>query len=177
MFSDLMSRGGPVMWPLLICSILTVLTAAERLFAFACILRRGFSRRFVEAARARPGKNLSAKLEEEAQTLIAKLNTRLSVLDTVVTLAPMLGILGTVTGIIGSFNLLSDSGVGGTDPSAVSSGIAEALITTAAGLIVSMCALVPFNFFRARVIAAARELESAAHYEMSEECGVRSVEF
>ena len=95
--------------------------------------------------------------------MISRLGKRLSILDTMVTLAPMLGILGTVTGIIGSFHLLGTAEAG-ADPASVSVGIAEALVTTATGLIVSMTALVPFNMFKSRLLKWARTLERAARH-------------
>ena len=70
----------------------------------------------------------------------------LNVLDTIITLSPLLGILGTVSGIIGSFELLGDMGI--QDPKAVTGGIAQALITTAAGLSVAIVTLIPYNLFR-----------------------------
>jgi biopolymer transport protein ExbB len=70
-------------------------------------------------------------------------------LSTVITGAPMLGILGTVLGIIASFHLLSESAETVT-PRAVSGGIAEALLTTAAGLVIALIVLLPYNIFRAQ---------------------------
>ncbi len=84
----------------------------------------------------------------------------LGILDTIITMAPLLGILGTVTGIIQSFDLLGASEIG--DPKSVISGIAQALITTAAGLTVALVTLIPFNYLVARVERAARHLEQVA---------------
>ena len=80
-------------------------------------------------------------------------------LSTIITAAPMLGILGTVLGIISSFEILSTKMSSG-DPRAVSAGIAEALITTAAGLVVAVVALFPYNAFRAQVDRTLTRLES-----------------
>ncbi len=85
-------------------------------------------------------------LESAAHAEVRRLARGLGILDTIVTLAPMLGILGTVTGIITAFNLMGTSGT--DDPAGIASGIAEALITTAAGLVVSMVALIPLNVGR-----------------------------
>ena len=70
-------------------------------------------------------------------------------LYTIVTVAPLLGILGTVLGIIDSFDLLSDAGI--QNPQAVLGGIAQALITTAAGLTVAVISLLPMNYFLSRL--------------------------
>lgn len=80
-------------------------------------------------------------------------------LSAIITAAPMLGILGTVTGIIQSFRLL---GVGGpiTDPVSVAGGIAEALITTAFGLIIALATLFPYTIFRARADRCLARLEA-----------------
>ncbi len=72
------------------------------------------------------------------------------ILSTIITAAPLIGILGTVTGIIQSFELLGESQMV-TDPREVSAGIAQALITTAAGLIVSLITLFPYMLFRANI--------------------------
>ena len=83
----------------------------------------------------------------------------MGVLDTVVTLAPLLGLLGTVTGIMSAFNAVGESGL---DPSAVSGGIGEALIATACGLAVAMTCLIPYNYFTAKVERLKFELETAS---------------
>ncbi len=188
-----MERGGMVMWPLLFCSLLAGAVVLERLWVFlSCAVSEKRSRRKVEAVYAEliAGRvdaamalgqeagpiglflstglkhrecGLAQGLEEAGQQVLERLRRRLSILDTLVTLSPMLGILGTVTGIIGSFHLLGASDVG-ADALAVSSGIAEALLTTAAGLVVSMTALVPFNIFKAQVMQWARKLEQAGRH-------------
>lgn len=66
-----------------------------------------------------------------------RLEKNMQILELIITIAPLLGLLGTVTGIISSFNVLG-SLAGVSDPAALSLGIAEALITTAAGLIVAI---------------------------------------
>ena len=80
-------------------------------------------------------------------------------LDTIITLAPLLGLLGTVTGMMGSFSL-----IGGelSTPGAITGGIAEALIATAFGLGIAITSLIPFNFLNTKMEAANTELESAA---------------
>lgn len=73
----------------------------------------------------------------------------LSVLDTVITLGPLLGLLGTIIGMIDSFGIMADQGMG--QPHAVTGGVAEALICTASGIFVAISILVPYNFFLSRV--------------------------
>jgi biopolymer transport protein ExbB len=84
----------------------------------------------------------------------------INLLDTIVTVAPLLGILGTVLGIIDSFNLLSDAGI--QNPQAVLGGIAVALITTAAGLTVAVISLLPMNFFMSNLQKKADEISDFA---------------
>lgn len=165
-----MERGGWVMWPLAICAFVTLfLTFNKALQWGAFLLSRklgadawhqvvstlpeaSLPERFLKTspyvqiynrAKAATDMPFAEALTYEAQKVVRRLEFGLGLLDTIVTLAPMLGILGTVTGIIASFNLLGASA--GADPTAVSSGIAEALITTATGLIVSILALLPLN--------------------------------
>ena len=81
-------------------------------------------------------------------------------LDTVITSAPLLGILGTVLGIIDSFELLAARS--DVDPLAVSGGVSEALITTATGLVIALLVIFPYNVFRARLRIRLESLERAA---------------
>jgi len=198
---DLFNKGGVVMWPLLACSLVAATVAIERLLYFwrdrrdtaACggqaerIIDRAAEGRFDAAAelgrdaRCAAGRVLAEGLKHRAYGLhdtletaadveIDRLRHGLSVLDTIITLAPMLGILGTVTGIIRSFHLLGAGGV--ENPTAVTGGIAEALITTAAGLVVAIFTLVPFNYCVSQVKRRARLLEQIMHrFEMACERG------
>lgn len=85
---------------------------------------------------------------------------RLHILATIGNIAPLLGMTGTVTGMIASFDNLADAG--GLDPGgAVASGIAEALITTAAGLIIALFALVPYNWFTSMADKIDLEIQEA----------------
>jgi biopolymer transport protein ExbB len=86
-------------------------------------------------------------------------------LDTVITLAPLLGLLGTVTGMISSFGIVSEAGLG--QPHAITGGVAEALIATATGLAVAILTLVPYNYFRARAETVTDLIEErATHLEL-----------
>lgn len=80
-------------------------------------------------------------------------------LSTIITAAPLLGILGTVMGIIQSFNLLGEQAATG-DPRAISVGIAQALLTTAMGLVIALMTLFPYMIFRGQVDRALGRLES-----------------
>jgi len=190
-------RGGFAMWLLLACSLVGTTVTVERLLAFwrnrraadrgadavENILVLATEGRFDEAltcACSAPGMacrvladglrhrelGLHDSLEEAANAELDRLRRGLAILDTIITLAPLLGILGTVTGIIRSFHVL---GLNDTvDPTVVSGGIAEALLTTAGGLAVAIAALIPFNYFVAQVRRRARTLEHTIHlFEMA----------
>jgi biopolymer transport protein ExbB len=88
-------------------------------------------------------------MEAAARHEIARLKRFLPVLDTIVTLSPLLGLLGTVTGMIAAFGVMGQSGM--NSPHAITGGVAEALIATAVGLGIAIAALVPLNFFNSRV--------------------------
>ncbi len=77
-----------------------------------------------------------------------------------ITVAPLLGIFGTVLGIISSFEMLGTSGI--ADPKLVTSGIAQALITTATGLGIAIIAVIPYNYFNSRINHAIHIMEKYA---------------
>ena len=81
----------------------------------------------------------------------------LDIMDTMITVAPLLGILGTVTGIIFSFDMLGHFGI--ENPQSVTAGIAQALITTAAGLGIAIFTIFPYNYFNSKVEEATTTLE------------------
>lgn len=188
--ATVMRRGGPVMWPIALCSLLVVLVVLRKAlqWAFHAFARRigavGWARALdalragdraaarglaakavspygpiLAAALGRDDQPFAEALEAEARAALRGLACGLGVLDTIVTLAPMLGILGTVTGIIASFDLMGS--MGADDPTGVAGGIAEALITTAAGLVVSIGALIPLNAGRVWHRAQIRAMEAA----------------
>lgn len=187
--TSLFTRGGPLMWPLLLCSIVAVTIIIER---FVFWWRWDWNRedeaveRLFEATEkgnpeearhvatvsadhlvqvlgyglAHRDHGLTEAIEVRAADEIERMKNGLLILDTIITMAPLLGIMGTVTGIIDAFELLGASDL--LDPRAVSGGIAEALITTAAGLAVALPTLVFFNYFTGRVQREAGRLEKTA---------------
>ena len=98
-------------------------------------------------------------MEASAIGEITKMKRGLPALDTIITLGPLLGLLGTIIGMIDSFGIMSESGLG--NPHAVTGGVAEALICTAAGIFVAVTTLIPYNFFLARL---EQETEKIEHY-------------
>ena len=130
-------------------------------------------------------RRLQAETREDAQTETAahvtdaavtdaveaqrrRLERFMPTLSTIITAAPMLGILGTVLGIIASFEVLAEQ-TGVTDPAKVSRGIAEALITTAAGLVVAVVTLFPYNALRAQVDRTLSRIETLGRAALSKQ--------
>ncbi|MCK9274492.1 MAG: MotA/TolQ/ExbB proton channel family protein [Syntrophales bacterium] len=182
-------QGGPVMYPLLFCSVLSVAIVIERSIFWIKERKRQdrnrrdslmncIERNDLEGARIAAGDmcdfvirvlvcgmvhrefSLRDALHMAADEEIGRMGRYLPVLDTMITLAPLLGILGTVTGIIFSFNMLGAVGV--EDPKTVTAGIAQALITTAFGLAVAIFSLIPYNYFTSRMEKAAGDIEKYA---------------
>jgi len=175
-FMQLTQRGGYVMWPLLLLSLVGLTLILERAWFFIRtnhmgqlnrlerlmdMLRHGQRETAMTVARMDGSiygdtlRNLlSGPLNETIATEVVESQRRrlerfLPTLSTIITAAPMLGILGTVLGIIASFDILADQ-TQTTDPRAVSGGIAEALITTAVGLVIALVILFPYNALRAQ---------------------------
>lgn len=105
-----------------------------------------------------PKEEIEKTMENAAMHEIARLERGLPVLSTISNLAPILGFLGTVTGMIQSFEALSQL----NDPGMVAAGISQALITTAGGLIVAVPTLLAYSYFTTRVNSFIREIESAS---------------
>lgn len=176
------------MWPLLLLSVVSLTVVLERLWfifssarkrspdavtqIFACVERgdyvgagemfsatEDFVARVLSYAIAHGRDSVEKALQVQASIELRKFSSRLSVLDTTITLAPLLGLLGTVTGMIHSFGLLGTEEL--SAPTAITGGIAEALIATACGLGIAILALLPFNFLLSRIELAKKDIEEA----------------
>jgi biopolymer transport protein ExbB len=185
---DKFHKGGPVMWPILIVSIVALTVVLERCIWWGGRWFRRDPKRIekvftaiengdnTEASRLSRGSrdpvlrmiwnglnhqhsSLEAALQVAAGIEIKRAGRFLVVMDTLVTLAPLLGLLGTITGLIRSFSFLGNEELA---VQAVTGGIAEALIATACGLGIAIFALIPFNFFTSRVSNLEFELQTAA---------------
>src|SRR5919106_160718 len=121
----------------------------------AAIVRAGLRRL------GRPKDEIELSLQDASAHELAELEKGLPILATIAMVAPLLGFLGTVTGMINSFEALA--AVGLNNPAAVASGISQALITTAAGLAIAIPVQMAYNFFVTNVNALVRNMESAAH--------------
>ncbi len=104
--------------------------------------------------------SMTKAMEAAAADEIKRMRRYMGVLDTMITVAPLLGIFGTVIGIIISFDMLGAAGI--EDPRAVTSGIAQALITTASGLGIAILSVFPYNYFNSKVENAAQLIEKYA---------------
>ncbi|MEE8348797.1 MAG: MotA/TolQ/ExbB proton channel family protein [Acidobacteriota bacterium] len=113
------------------------------------LLRYGKSRDEIEKA-----------MESVALHELSKLEKGLWILATVANIAPLFGFLGTVTGMIASFEALAEVGLG--NPQAVAGGISEALITTATGLMIALPVQAAYNYFNNRVSTFALDMETSS---------------
>ncbi|MFL6567970.1 MAG: MotA/TolQ/ExbB proton channel family protein [Chthoniobacterales bacterium] len=185
---DNFRKGGPIMWPILIVSIIGLAVVVERIFWWLGRWMRRDPKRIekvftaiengdvAEASRLSRGSrdpvlrmmwnglnhqhaSLQGALQVAAGIEIKRAGRFLVVMDTLVTLAPLLGLLGTITGLMRSFSFLGNEELA---VQAVTGGIAEALIATACGLGIAIFELVPFNFFTSRVSNLEFELQTAA---------------
>ena len=185
-FLTLMAKGGAVMWPLLFLSVLSLGIAVERSVFWTRMagsaararvnrlieaLRRGQRDEVVRLCEGSPQPEMMVALrmaldgaddgvaQAAAEIQRHRLERFSVVLSTIITASPMIGILGTVIGIIKSFQVLgSQSQL--ADPRGVSGGIGEALITTASGLAVALLSLFPYMSFKGLADRAMGRLES-----------------
>ncbi len=185
---SIFKKGGPIMWPLLLAAGLAVFTVIERVLfligqqakrdmkamdKFFAAVERGDTEAAVQIgsesefyvvrtlgyALRHKEKSLANALLYAQEQETKRFRRGIPILDTIITLAPLLGLLGTVTGMMGSFSL-----IGGelSSPGAITGGIAEALIATAFGLGIAITSLIPFNYLNTKMEEARLEIESAA---------------
>jgi biopolymer transport protein ExbB len=181
-------KGGPVMWPMLFCALAAVAVLGERSYWWLQEMRRRNPERVEQVLTAldnsdvakaqqlagdskdpvvrmigeslnQPHTSIPVALQMAAGIELERAGRFLNVLDTLVTLAPLLGLLGTVTGLMRAFLQVGTAELSVT---AVTGGIGEALIATACGLGVAIVSLVPLNFFSGKLARLQFELETAA---------------
>ncbi len=109
----------------------------------------------------RPQEEIERTIEAASAHELARLERGLGVLASVANIAPLLGFLGTVTGMINSFDALARAGL--SNPGLVAKGISEALITTATGLAIAIPVLAAFNYFTTQVGKFVLEMETSAN--------------
>lgn len=177
---ELVKTGGWVMWPIILCSIAAMAIIGERLWSLQRKyvtpsslmpqVRQWLDNKELDAARiellqnSSPlGKILAAALlnrdhsrevvkeavEDAGRHTVPELERFLNALGTIASISPFLGLFGTVLGMINMFAGISAQGIG--DPAVVAGGIAQALITTAAGIAVAIPSVMFYRYFRARV--------------------------
>ncbi len=177
---EIIKAGGPVMWPIIALSIAAAAIVLERLWSLQAgrvtpvdlhdkvwklVAAGQLSDKHVEviaqnsplgrilaaglANRHRPREWVKEAIEDTGRHVAHDLERFLNMLGTIAAVSPLMGLLGTVIGIISAFNAITHDGVG--DPKVLSGGIGQALITTAAGLMVAIPSLMGYRYLRGRV--------------------------
>ncbi len=183
---SIIERGGPIMWPLLLTSIISFTVSIERiifLFRFKSAVSQSHEQRFSELLANKKlnealgiseissdpllkvigNSNLSSlssfqiSFHRDSLRLLNSIKKGLGILDTSITIAPLLGLLGTVTGLIQSFYSLGNAEL--SSPIAITGGISEALIATGFGLGVAIFCLIPFNLLTSTEESTRESLE------------------
>jgi biopolymer transport protein ExbB len=188
---EIIRAGGWFMWPIIVCSVLSVAIILERLWALQSrrVVPRDLTQKvfnWVEADqlnekmltalernsplgkllavslmnRNKPRALMVERLEDTGRHIVHDLERFLNTLGTIAAVAPLMGLLGTVAGIIHAFNAITANGLG--DPRTLSGGIGEALITTAAGLTVAIPSLISYRYLRGKVERLVIEMEKEA---------------
>jgi biopolymer transport protein ExbB len=188
---ELLIAGGWVMWPLMACSAIALAIILERFWTLRrrAVLPPGLGQEVrewaaqhkldpahVEALRGtsplgellaaalevrhRPREIIKERVEDIGRHVVHQMERFLNTLGTIAGIAPLLGLLGTVIGMIRMFLSILEHGVG--DVTQLAGGIGQALITTAAGLVVAIPALMFYRYFRGRVIEYVVEMEKQA---------------
>jgi biopolymer transport protein ExbB len=188
---ELFKHGGPIMWPILLVSFLMITVAMERIiFIFREHARRqpDVVEKMLEKVEARDvdgavdlGKkshdyvarimvyalthkehSLGNAFTRAANQELQRFSQGLPTLDTCITAAPLLGLLGTVTGMMNTFGALSGGDIAAA-AGQITGGVAEALIATACGLMIAVTGLLPYNYLNARLEEARHEVEDASN--------------
>ena len=188
---EIIKAGGPVMWPIIALSIAAAAIVLERLWSlqqvrinppeltdkvWKLVAAGQLSDRHIEAIaqnsplgrvlaaglanRHRPREWVKEAIEDTGRHVAHDLDRFLNMLGTIAAVSPLMGLLGTVIGIIAAFNAITHDGVG--DPKVLSGGIGQALITTAAGLVVAIPSLMGYRYLRGRVDELVIEMEKEA---------------
>lgn len=190
---ELFKHGGPIMWPILVVSFILITVAVERvLFIIRENGRRqpelvdkmlerveandidgavemgkksnDYVARILVYALTHKEHSLGNAFTRAANQEMQRFGLGLPTLDTCITAAPLLGLLGTVTGMMGTFAALnSGSGDIGSAATKITGGVAEALIATMCGLAIAIMGLLPFNYLNARESEARHEIEDASN--------------
>jgi biopolymer transport protein ExbB len=188
---EIVIAGGWVMLPIILCSVVAVAIILERLWTLkpGRVVPRNLSRQVWEwvssnqlnhqhiqelrvssplgqilaaglSNRQRDRATMKEAVEDTGRHVVHELERYLNTLGTIAAVSPLLGLLGTVTGMIRTFSALTSGGAG--DPAALAGGISEALITTAAGLMVAIPALIGYRYLRGRVDVLVVQMEKEA---------------
>jgi biopolymer transport protein ExbB len=190
---DLFIVGGWSMWPLALCSIIALGVAFERLYFFFTtkLVAKGYNQELIDSVNEKglegateflknnPNQRIteilsnglevanndpelfSRGVEREASEVLTLLEKGLTVLASISTIAPLIGFLGTVSGMINAFDSIANADQ--VNAKVVAGGIKEALITTAAGLIVAIPAMSFYQFLSGKVNGFAAEVEEGAN--------------
>jgi len=186
---DIFFKGGPVMYPLLACSVIAMTVVIERAIFWIQSDRfrnqelvdevlelcrvgnwdmvrvkvagsKDYLIRILVGGILHREFSMTKAMESAASDEIRNMRRYMGILDTMITVAPLLGFLGTVTGIILSFESLGTNVI--EHPETVAMGIAQALITTAAGLIIAILTVFPYNYFNSKTEDAVLSIEKYA---------------
>jgi biopolymer transport protein ExbB len=190
---ELFKHGGPIMWPIILVSFMMLTVAIERMiFTLRENGRRqpdvvnkmlekveandiegalelgnksqDYVARILVYAISHKEHSLGNAFTRAASPEMQRFSQGLPTLDTCITAAPLLGLLGTVTGMMATFAALnSGSGDIGASTGAITGGVAEALIATMCGIAIAVVGLLPFNILNARVEEARHEIEDASN--------------
>jgi biopolymer transport protein ExbB len=188
---ELFEAGKEIMWPILMLSFILITVVVERLlFIFrengsrepevVNKMLEAVERRDIEGALAigRQSNDFLAKilvysLSNKEYSLsnafirasgqeLGRFQQGMATLDTVITAAPLLGLLGTVTGMMRTFGALGGGDIGAA-AATITGGVAEALIATACGLVLAILGLLPYNYLNARIEQVKQEIADASH--------------